>query len=432
MFLVSWIVCIRRSGLNAKGIGLHTEKAYNKIAMEESYQPSLGFLKSPQNNSYLVNTWGFRAEGSFNGSFFSKISMVLTKKGEIVQNSIHVFYYPSGGTISFDGEWRIHNFTEICTTSFIVPQNMNSNAEYLVVGGGGGGGFSTEYSAGGGGGGGFLTGSINLDQGSYPVTVGAGGLGSTSKYSAGSKGGDSSLSSIIAYGGGGGGSGVPNVNTGDAISPSSGASGGGGGSQVISRTRSGASGISGQGFPGGNGFGHDTNGNYQGAGGGGGAGSAGGNGNSIKGGDGGAGKEYLGFHYSAGGGGGKRAYSGQGGGIGGSGVGGNGGFASAGSNAIQNSGSGGGGSAGGVAGLNGGNGGSGIVIIRYRFYQTLTISADYSNLSPGSYELQLIADMVDSRRFNTSVQFQIVSSTQKHSFSMKQPYFLLLTLFFFC
>ena len=394
------------------------KNAYNKKLMEGINQPSLGFLKSPQNNSVLVNTRGFSAESSFNGSFFSKISMILTKNGVIVQSSIQDFYYPSGGEISLDGEWRIHKFNETGTSSFSVPQNMNSNAEYFVVGGGGGGGFSEHYSAGGGGGGGCLIGNLSLNQGSYPVTVGDGGSGSTSKFSAGTKGGDSSLSSFVAYGGGGGGSGVPNIYTGDAISPTSGASGGGGGSQIVSRTRNGALGLSGQGFQGGNGIGHDSNGDYQSAGGGGGAGSPGGHGSTTKGGDGGAGKEYLGLYYCAGGGGGKRELTGQGGGIGGSGVGGNGGFASAGGHAIPNSGSGGGG-AGGLSNAVGGKGGSGIVFIRYRLYQRLTVSANYSNLSPGSYELQLAADMDDSSSFNTLIQFQIVSNTKGHSFSMK-------------
>ena len=380
--------------------------------------PNLGFLSSPQNNSNFIEKKSFNVVSSFNGSFFSNISMKLFKDGIMIQQISREILYPTGGNILFDGEWRTHKYLQSGTGSFSIPLSLNSNAEYLVVGGGGGGGFNNEYCGGGGGGGGFVLGSIPLNQGSIQVKVGAGGLGSSSKFSAGGKGGDSSIGSVIAYGGGGGGSGVPYTGKNDVISPTSGASGGGGGSQSLLRTKNGAVGISGQGHSGGNGYGHDSNCIYQGAGGGGGAGSAGNHGTSGKAGAGGAGKEYLGVYYSAGGGGGKRCGS-QGAGLGGSGVGGNGGLSSRGGDAYQNSGSGGGGAAGGATTFVGGNGASGIVIIRYTTSLSLSLMASYSNLQAGLYEIVLMAEMIDMSKYSSSLSFRIISNTKASRINFK-------------
>ena len=122
----------------------------------------------------------------------------------------------------------VHIFTNTTPSTWIVPHS--GTAEVLVVGGGGGGGV---VSGGGGGGGQVVETSAAVVAGqSFSISVGAGGAGSCTNFAnkvlsvAAQNGGNSSVSgpdiSLIAYGGGAGGSGYP-----FSISASSGGSGGG-------------------------------------------------------------------------------------------------------------------------------------------------------------------------------------------------------------
>jgi hypothetical protein len=272
--------------------------------------------------------------------------------------------------------YRIHAFTNIGTTNFVVttPGNWN-DFEYLIVGGGGGGGGW----GGGGGAGGVRTGRVRLAAGTtYPVVVGNGGVRGTSAYSAGANGGLSSAFGITSSGGGGGG--WYSGNNGLA-----GASGGGGGLAEGGGT-GGAGGAATpvtnpiQGNPGGR-AGNNPTGNWQTnrAGGGGGAGEKGydGDGNGLNAGRGGRGLDFsflfgTSFGQSGwfgGGGGGHNAMTGNnntggqgGGGRGGMHAGGNGNAAASG---LPNTGGGGGGAWGGNAQEAIGDGGSGIVLVRY-------------------------------------------------------------------
>ena len=61
---------------------------------------------------------------------------------------------PSGGTITTDGDFKVHTFNSSGT--FTIPRLalvLNSQVEYLVIGSGGGGG--TNVGGGGGGAGAF-------------------------------------------------------------------------------------------------------------------------------------------------------------------------------------------------------------------------------------------------------------------------------------
>ena len=271
------------------------------------------------------------------------------------------FVSASGGTVTTDGDYKIHTFTASGDFNVSIGGDIS---EYLIVAGGGGGGRA---NAGGGGAGGyFATGSdtdiVNVvTSGIYSVVVGAGGAGGTSNT--GSLGSDSSVFGITTYGGGGGGS----IN-GSAIQYD-GVTGGSGGGGANNGSSVGAGGIptSGSvaaalGFVGG-----APSPNASGpGGGGGGAGGAGATNSGNNGGAGGAGvtNDITGasLFYAGGGGGGSNST----GGAGGSSVGGNGGSGAAvGANGATNRGSGGGGGAGGSA--NGGNGSAGVVIIRYKF-----------------------------------------------------------------
>ena len=240
----------------------------------------------------------------------------------------------TGGTITFSGAFKIHTFTTVGSTNFVVNQVLPSgfSIEVLVVGGGGGGGGDV---GGGGGAGGYqLLTNYLVSQGSYPITIGIGGTGVTS--GTGSSGGSSSFANITATGGSGGASYTPSTQNG-------GAAGTGG-------------------FSGGTGSPGGGNG---GGGGGGGLGGAGVNGAANTGGTGGIGITYTrGTTWLLGGGGGGAANT-----LGTASFGGGNGGNRSGTSAVNGTPNTGGGGGGGSynSGVVGANGGSGIVIISYLF-----------------------------------------------------------------
>ena len=267
-------------------------------------------------------------------------------------------------------------FSSVGTTSWTVPEGVESVEVLVVGGGGGGGGAGIAYACGGGGGGGGLvySASYAVTAGnSITVTVGGGGSGGSSTNN-GNAGGNSVFGTLTAYGGGYGGG---NANGGN------GGSGGGAGTYLDDHNGGTAS-PSGQGYNGGNSY---YNNCYHwsclclclwasAAGGGGGANAAGGSGSVPDvAGNGGAGKSYSisgsAVTYAGGGGGG--TYSGTAG-TGGAGGGGNGGENANGGAGTDGLGGGGGAGCTGVI-RNGGDGGDGIVIIKYtKFEKTLTTS----------------------------------------------------------
>lgn len=113
------------------------------------------------------------------------------------------FNSATGGTIvdvsDYNGSgetWRVHTFSS--NGNFVVS---NSPLEFrvLLVGGGGSQGSGGTY--GGGGAGGMVErNNFSITQGEYPIVVGSGGTGTRNK------GQDSSAFSLIALGGGAGGS----------------------------------------------------------------------------------------------------------------------------------------------------------------------------------------------------------------------------------
>jgi hypothetical protein len=105
-----------------------------------------------------------------------------------------------GDLITTSGSYKVHTFTTVGTSSFVVS-NLGSNpsVEYLAVGGGGGGGAD---HGGGGGGGAFILSSYNITSSiSYTVIIGQGGSGG-SNYNSGQAGGASVFNNITAAGGG--------------------------------------------------------------------------------------------------------------------------------------------------------------------------------------------------------------------------------------
>jgi len=274
------------------------------------------------------------------------------------------FIVATGGTITCEGDYKIHTFTGPGT--FTVSQTGSTPAinsiDYLVVAGGGGGDTTPSQGAGGGAGGFRLSNStcmpspltsplanptgITATVAAFPITVGGGGAVCT-------PGGVSTFSTITSAGGGGN----------DGVNGGSGAGGGGSGNTPPVSPP--------QGQPGGPG-------NH---GGGGGAGVAGGSfippNNGGTGGDGSFVSEvdFAGSNGTPGPVGSTRYFAGGGAGgypvgrpsgiAGGAGGGGFGGEGAVGAGAgATNTGGGGGGTA---QGCQGKAGGSGIVIIRYKF-----------------------------------------------------------------
>ena len=99
----------------------------------------------------------------------------------------------TGGTITTDGNFKVHTFTS--SGNFVPTVGTRTGAtdvQYLIVAGGGGGG-----ALGGGGAGGMLSASsLTLSSQDYSIVVGAGGTGASggsggSGFVAGGDGGDS-------------------------------------------------------------------------------------------------------------------------------------------------------------------------------------------------------------------------------------------------
>lgn len=281
------------------------------------------------------------------------------------------FVAASGGTVTTDGDFKVHRFTGPGT--FTVSQAGNSAGSntvmWTVQAGGGGGGSGT---AGGGGGGGFRenfpqpnTGGTPVSAQGYPISVGGGGSGAPPGMGSGSDGGQSSAFGFTSTGGGGGGDRDANQNG------RSGGSGGGGGGSDGSNVNGGSGNSPPVSPPQGNNGGQGRGGGGGSAGGGGGGANQGGSPSpsSGVGGNGGNGKgnDITGSNVTLAGGGGAGSH--MGGTSGGSGGGGGGVGPGGGVGSGQGNTGGGGGGAGGMGNRGGGSGGSGVVVIRYRFQE---------------------------------------------------------------
>jgi hypothetical protein len=284
------------------------------------------------------------------------------------------FITATGGTVTTDGNFKVHTFTGPGTFTVCSTGNPfgSDTVSYMVVAGGASAGLGDSLGAGGGAGGfregrtttcSYTASPLNAPAGlpvsaqGYPIVVGAGGsapsTGSPSKP--GNSGSNSSFSTIISAGGGAGG-GWPDV------SGTNGGSGGGSGNGGNTKGDGNTPPVSPpQGFDGGNRCNAGC-----GVGGGGGA-TAAGSDASTSNSSGGAGATTS-INGSAtafaGGGGGASVFPGPAK-VGGTGGGGPGGYPGAGTNGTTNTGGGGGGN--GPVSTSPGNGGSGIVIIRYKF-----------------------------------------------------------------
>ena len=335
------------------------------------------------------------ASNFFSGKIYSvRIYNRALSSGEVLQSYNSKTCSPSSQTAS---SYTILTFTNTGPCNWSVPAGVTS-ADVLIIGGGGAGGGGV---GGGGGAGEFIETTRTGLTGGSTVLISVGAGGTSKSWAAGNAGQSSRFDSVIAYGGGGGGTNTAN--------PSVSSGGPGFGSQggsdpefpFVNEVQTRSDGITGFRNNGGAGSG-GASGNFT-SGGGGGAGGAGGAGTTASGspaqtgGAGGAGRSSsisgASTFYAAGGGGGvngatetangSTAASSGSPGVGGSGIGGSAGAKanaaspgnygnrgdgtggtvnSYGSAGATNTGSGGGGSSNWVSG---GAGGSGIVIVRY-------------------------------------------------------------------
>jgi hypothetical protein len=387
---VNWDTTVKTAGFTAvSGTGYFVNTTGGAITVTLPSSPSVGDIVSiadyagtAETNNITIARNGSNINGAASDLEISKNNSSITLvyvdgtqgwKATVTSNLSDIeitpaFVIATGGTITCDGDYKIHTFTGPGTFTVCSVGNPagSDTVDYLVVAGGAGGGSDR---GGGGGAGGYRTNYTSpattgapVTATSYPITVGAGGSNGTYGASIGGSGGNSIFSTITSTGGGGGGSG----GTAPVAFGNNGGSGGGGSN---TSPRAGGSGntppVS---PPQGNNGGTGTPTNNSG-GGGGGASSAGTNA-STGGGPGGNGSSNLisgsSVTYSGGGGGSSGGPSAGSGGPGGGGAG------SATDQAIKatagttNTGGGGGGGTGGDN-CTGANGGSGIVIIRYKF-----------------------------------------------------------------
>jgi hypothetical protein len=294
--------------------------------------------------------------------------------------SLPEYVLATGGTITCDGDYKIHTFTGPGTFTVTNAGNPlgSDTVDYLVLAGGGAGGTGL---GGGGGAGGFREsvpspaawtasplanpgGALPVSAQGYPITVGGGGTGTTIGTAA-PNGNNSIFSTITSAGGGGGG-------THPGSAGENGGSGGGGAYSTSIGTGNTPPTSPPQGNDGGAGLNGPT---HFAGGGGGGAGVAGTAGSAPTGGPGGNGvaSSITGSPVTRGGGGGGSGSlnNNQPGGTGGTGGGGTGQRTSPGpvaaTNGGTNLGGGGGGRTNDPSASPGTNGGSGIVIIRYKY-----------------------------------------------------------------
>lgn len=259
--------------------------------------------------------------------------MIASYEGKILRSTsgwpMELIPDASGGTITYDGDYKIHTFN--VSDNFVVMYGP-LDASVLLVGGGGssGGAYNSGSSgvSGGAGGGEVVIQNISFSSNQF-ITIGKGGLG---VYGAGSQGGLTSIGSLVDASGGFGSS-FANHDT----------------------TTIGA--YSASGFAGGTSQNHYS-------GGGGGNSAVGSNGLSVpqRAGNGGAGthSSISGVDTGYGGGGAGSGYAILEGGLGQDGGG------NANSSASNNTGGGGGGQDG-TKKIEGNNGGDGVVIIRYKY-----------------------------------------------------------------
>ncbi len=345
----------------AGGLQLNTGSGA-KPTCNESNRGMMWTEKGGSGEQDIMVFCGKHADGQFQW-----IKYASMWKSTVATGGDSVYTFVADGSNGIAGvTYRVHEFTTVGNSSFVVTDPGTDGVEYLVIGGGG---ASNGNRSGGGGAGGYRSSvagersggdsdpeePLLLSADTYAVTVGAGGA--AGPWNARNNGENSVFGDIVSLGGGVGG--TRQSNSALALPPGDGGSGGG---SVDISTGGGGTYVEGQGE-----YRQGFNGGLGGGGGsaatsGGGGGGAGQPGNvpSFTGGD-GLESSITGTPIFRGGGGGGGGTSGTlTGGLGGGGTG--TGAVGAGGAGVNGTG---GGAGGGRDVSTGAAGGSGIVIIRY-------------------------------------------------------------------
>ena len=176
-------------------------------------------VDSSTNNFTITNNNG--ATVSSTSPFVASSGGMSLKK--VYADPITYMVATGGDLVTTSGSYKIHTFTTVGTSSFVVSSvGAVTSVECLLVAGGGGGGYG---SGGGGGAGGVIySSSYSISAGSYNVVIGDGGLGNTgsSVPTSINDGKNSTFATLTALGGGGGGG-----NGGSTRLANNGGSGGG-------------------------------------------------------------------------------------------------------------------------------------------------------------------------------------------------------------
>ena len=237
------------TGVSGRGYFINTTSAAHTFTLPSSATRGDNISIKDYAGTFATNNLtiarnGHNIQGVANNSLIStnRASVVLvyvdvTRGWEFVEESnvadlqAATFISATGGTVTTDGDFKIHSFTGdgcFVVSSIGNPAGGPNSVDYLVVAGGGSGGT---YYGGGGGAGGHRTsfpspaGTTPVTAQTYPITVGAGGaaIGACAPSgSAGNNGSNSVFSTITSTGGGGGGGG-------GASGPGAGVNGGSGG-----------------------------------------------------------------------------------------------------------------------------------------------------------------------------------------------------------
>jgi hypothetical protein len=107
---------------------------------------------------------------------------------QLIQRGATTYISASGGTITEDGDYKVHTFSDTGSSTFTVfdtgIKDITNYIDILLVGGGGGGVSSNVVGGGGGGGQVVYSQSLSVTTtGGYTVTVGSGGAINTTSIS---------------------------------------------------------------------------------------------------------------------------------------------------------------------------------------------------------------------------------------------------------
>jgi len=258
---VNWQTTVKTgdfTGTSGEGYFINTTSGSITLTLPSS--PSAGAIIAFKdyagtfvNNNLLVNRNGSKIGGEEANLTITTDGIAVTlifidsTQGWLVTDSglqseaspTAAFITATGGTITTDGNFKVHAFTGPGTfTVCSVGNSAGSNSvDYLVVAGGGGGGGECTNSGGaaGGGAGGLRIGAVTpcgahsplittglpVTATGFPITVGAGGTAGPQSIPGNGGNGANSIFSTITSTGGGGGS--------KSVSPGTGGNGGSGG-----------------------------------------------------------------------------------------------------------------------------------------------------------------------------------------------------------